>query len=90
MNLKRNSFTRSSFHKSFMKEDITRIFRVDKMMSRWMCNVSLKDDRSLKELRNKLGVPDITEMLLRNRLKRFWHVMKWMLEAQQVLAGMSR
>ena len=32
-------------------EDITRISRVDKMMIRWMCNVSLKDVRSSDELR---------------------------------------
>ena len=57
-------------------EDITRISKVDKVMIRWMCNVSLKDDRSSDELRDKLGIPDITEVLCKNRLRWFGHVMR--------------
>ena len=44
-------------------EDITRISRADKMMIRWMCNVSLKDGRSSNALRDRLRIPDITEVL---------------------------
>ena len=36
-------------------KDITRISRADKMMTRGMCNVSLKNGRSSDELRDKLG-----------------------------------
>ena len=50
--------------------------RADKMMIRWMCNVSLKDGRSSDEIRDKLGIPDITEVLRKNRLRWFRHVMK--------------
>ena len=57
-------------------KDITRISRADKMMIRWMCNVSLKDGRSSDELRDKLGIPDITEVLRKNRLRWFGHVMR--------------
>ena len=57
-------------------EDITRISRVDKMMIRWMCNVSLKDGRSSDELRDRLGILDTTEVLRKNRLRWFGHVMR--------------
>ena len=33
-------------------EDITRISRVDKIMIRWMCNVSLKNGKSYEELKD--------------------------------------
>ena len=46
------------------------------MMIRWMCNVSSKDGRSSGELRDRLGIPDITEMLCKNRLRCFGHVTK--------------
>ena len=55
-------------------EDTTRISRADKIMIRWMCNVSLKDGRSSDKLRDRLGVPDITEVQRRNRLRWFRHV----------------
>ena len=47
------------------------------MMAMWMYNVSLKDGRSSDELRDRLGIPDITEMLRKNRLRGLRHVM-WM------------
>ena len=50
-------------------EDITKISRADKMMIRWMCNVSLKDGRSSDELRDRLRISDITEGLRKNRLR---------------------
>ena len=55
-------------------EDTTRISRADKMMIGWMCNVSLKDGRSSNELRDRMGISDITEKLRRNRLRWFGHV----------------
>ena len=45
-------------------------------MIKWMCNVSLKDGRSSDELRDRLGIPDITEVLRKNRLRWFGHVMR--------------
>ena len=41
-----------------------------------MCNASLKDGRSSDELRDRLGIPDITEVLRKNRLRWFGHVIK--------------
>ena len=60
---------------SLKVENITRISIADKMMIRWMCNVSLKDDRSSDELRDRLGIPDITEVIRKNRLRLFGHIM---------------
>ena len=57
-------------------ENITRISRTDKMMIRWMCNVSLKDGRSSDELRDRLGIPDITEVLRKKRVRWFGHLMR--------------
>ena len=45
-------------------------------MIKWRCNVSLKDGKSLDELRDRLGIPDITEVLRKNRLRWFGHVMR--------------
>ena len=57
-------------------ENITRISRADKMMIRWMCNLSLKNGRSSDELRNRLEIPDIIEVQCKNRLRWFGHVMR--------------
>ena len=59
-----------------LKVEGIRISRADKMMIRWMCNVSLKDGKSLDELRDRPGIPDIAEVLRKNRLRWFGHVMR--------------
>ena len=41
-----------------------------------MCNVNSKDGRSSGELRDRLGILDITEVLRKNRLRWFGHVTK--------------
>ena len=46
------------------------------MMIKWMCDVSLKNGRSSVELMDRLGVSEITEVLRRNRLRWFGHVMR--------------
>ena len=56
------------------EDDTTRIFRADKVMFRWMCNVILKDGRSSEEIRDRLGIPDIIEVLRRNGLRWFGYV----------------
>ena len=55
----------------FMVVRLARISRDDKMMISWMCNVSLKDDRSLDELRDRMGILDITVVPRKNILKWF-------------------
>ena len=53
-----------------------KILLADKMMIRWMCNVSLKDGRSSDELRDRLGILDITGVLYKNKLRWFGPVMR--------------
>ena len=43
-------------------------------MVRWMCGVKLKDRVSNKELRERLGIVDITSLLQQNRLRWYGHV----------------
>ena len=42
--------------------------RAEMRMVRWMCGVKLKDRVSNKELRERLGIVDITSLLQQNRL----------------------
>ena len=44
-------------------EDITRISRADKRMIRRMPKVSLKDGRSSDKFRNRLEIPDISDVI---------------------------
>jgi len=45
-------------------------------MVRWMCGVKLKDRVSNKELRERLGIVDITSLLQQNRLQWYGHVLR--------------
>ena len=56
------------------EDDISRIARTDMQMIRWMCNVSLRERKSSEELRDRLGIPNIVDVLRRNRLRWFGHV----------------
>ena len=54
----------------------TLLDRAEMRMVRWMCNKTLMDKISSDELRNRLKIPDIGEMLRRARLRWFGHVMR--------------
>ena len=56
------------------ESDISRIARTDMQMVRWMCHVSLRDRKSSDELRNRLGIPNIIDVLRQTRLRWFGHV----------------
>ena len=56
------------------EDDISRIVRTDMQMVRWMCNVSLRDRKSSEELRNRLGIAIITDVMRQTRLRWFGHV----------------
>ena len=45
-------------------------------MVRWMCCIKLKDRVSNKELRERLGIVDITSLLQQNRLRWYGHVLQ--------------
>jgi len=43
---------------------------------RWMCNVKVRDKVSSKELRERLGIDDITLVLQQNRLRWYGRVLQ--------------
>jgi len=45
-------------------------------MVRWMCGVKLKHRVSNKELRERLGIVDITSLLQQNRFRWYRHVLQ--------------
>jgi len=49
--------------------------RAEIRIVRWMCGVKLKDRVSNKELRERLGIMDITLLLQQNRLRWYGHVL---------------
>jgi len=55
-------------------EDMTRLERTERMMVRWMCGVSLRDGKSSEELRKRLGIEGVADMVTRGRLRWFGHV----------------
>ena len=55
-------------------EDKQRLERAEKMMVRWMCGVTLKNRIISEELRNRLSIEAVTEIVRRGRLRRFGHV----------------
>ena len=56
------------------QEDIDRLVRTDMQMVRWMCNVSLRDRKSSEELRNRLHIPHIANVLRQKRLRWYGHM----------------
>jgi hypothetical protein len=55
-------------------EDMQRLERAEKMMMRWMCRVTLKDGKTSEELRERLGVVNVSKRVRQNRLRLFGHV----------------
>lgn len=55
-------------------EDMRRLERTERMMIRWMCGVTLKNSTSSQELRERLHVDCVTEVVRRGRLRWFGHV----------------
>ena len=54
--------------------DMRRLERAENVMVRWMCDVSLKDRRKLVELRERLGIECVGEVVSRGRLRWYGHV----------------
>src|SRR5664279_5613014 len=44
------------------------------MMIRWMCGVTLKDRNSSEELRERLGIVSVSDIVRQGRLRWFGHV----------------
>ena len=56
------------------EEDLDRLDRNDMRMIRWMCNTSLKDRKSSGELRSRLGIHSIRDVIQARRLRWFGHL----------------
>ena len=56
------------------KEDTHRIVRTDRAMIRWICGVSLKDEKSSEELLKLLDIEDIELKMRNDRLRWYGHV----------------
>ena len=59
---------------SMKVEDKQRLKRAERMMVRHMCGATLKDRKSFEELRQRLGIDSVSDVLRRNRLRWFGHV----------------
>jgi len=57
------------------KETEMALQRAKMRVVRWMCGVKLKDRFPSRELRERLGIDDITSVLQQNRLRRYGHVL---------------
>ena len=55
-------------------EDKQRLERAEKMMVRWVCGVTLKNRITSEELRNRLSIEAVTEIVRCGRLRWFGHV----------------
>ena len=51
-----------------------RMERNENVMLRWMCEVTLRDKVPLVELRQRLGIEEVVEVMRRGRLRWFGHV----------------
>jgi len=58
------------------KENEMALQRAEMRMVRWMCGVKLQVRVSNKELRERLGIVDITSLLQQNRLQWYGHVLQ--------------
>ena len=55
-------------------EDKQRLEGTEKMMVRWMCGVTLKNRITSEELRSRLSIEAVTEIVRRGRLRWCGHV----------------
>ena len=58
------------------KENEVALQRAEMRMVSWMCGVKVKDRFPSKELRERLGIDDMTLVLQQNRLRWYDHVLR--------------
>ena len=44
-------------------EDMRRLERAEKMMIRWMCGVTLRNGKTSEEIRNRLGIVSVSDLV---------------------------
>lgn len=55
-------------------EDLRRLERTEKMMIRWMSGVTLRNGKTSEEIRNRLGIVSVSDLVRQGRLRWFGHV----------------
>ena len=76
-------------------EDVGRLRRTEMQMVRWMCGASLSDRKPSDELRDRLGIESITDVMRQMSLRWFGHVERmdndnWISKCRNlVVAGVS-
>ena len=51
-----------------------RLERAEKMMIRWMCGVTLRNGKTSEEIRNRLSIVSVSDLVRQGRLGWFGHV----------------
>ena len=57
-------------------EQVLRIERTEMRMVRWMCGVSLRERKTSAELRQRMGIEDVGDVMKRSRLRWMGHVLR--------------
>jgi hypothetical protein len=75
--------------------DMQRLERTERNMVRWMCGVTVRQERSIHELMKCLGVEDVATVVRRGRLRWFGHVERkqrddWMSKCRELVVEGSR
>ena len=55
-------------------EDLRRLERAEKMMIIWMCAVTLRNGKTSEEIRNRLGIVSVSDLVHQGRLRWFGHI----------------
>ena len=55
-------------------EEVRRLDRAERMMIRWMCGVTLKERCKSEELRKRLDIEDVADVVRKNTLRWFGHL----------------
>ena len=72
----RNAMIYGSETWALTSEQECRLDRAEMRMARWMCGVRLKERNSNAELRNRLGIEKIGDVVRRSRLRWLGHVLR--------------
>ena len=72
----RSAMTYASETWAVKADHLARMQRAEKAMVRWMCGARLSDGVRSEELRRRMGLEDIVDVMRRTRLRWFGHVQR--------------
>ena len=53
-------------------EDMRHLERAEKMMIRWMCGVTLRNGKTSEEIRNRLGIVSVSDLVRQREITMVW------------------